>query len=96
MTSRDTRWRRWFCATILTVTATVASGCFESFGDKLREHQGCVGAAQIARAKADFCMNDSSGHRRDFNSCLSAQGVPDFKIDRLDECVESEEHHRGY
>jgi hypothetical protein len=73
---------------MLLVAAIAASGCYESFVHEAREHPGCIGAAQIAPAKADFCMNDSNGHRRDFNACLSAQGVSDLKIDRFDSCVE--------
>ena len=79
---------RQFAAIALAVTA---SGCsyYQTFVEKLRARPECVTQAQIARGKADFCMTASNGHRRDFNACISAQGVPDFKINRLDACVEA-------
>ncbi|MGH7836303.1 MAG: hypothetical protein ACREQC_00605 [Candidatus Binataceae bacterium] len=97
MSSRDReRLCRYLGVVTLVAVATATSGCFESFVHKVREHQDCVGQAQIAQAKADFCMTDSNGHRRDFNACLSAQSVPDFKINRLDACVESAGHYGSY
>lgn len=88
--------RRWLGASMIAAAAVVASGCVESFVHEAREHPDCVSEVQIAHAKVDFCMNDSNGHRRDFNACLAAQGVPDFKIDRFDACVEANEHHWGF
>ncbi|HLW69187.1 MAG TPA: hypothetical protein VKS22_01055 [Candidatus Binataceae bacterium] len=75
--------------------AVTASGCsyyhdyFPNFVEKLRRRPECVASAQVPKGKVDFCMTDSNGHRRDFNACISAQGVPDFKIERLDACVEA-------
>jgi hypothetical protein len=86
-------------ASAILLIATAISGCastenfyhghFPTYLEEVRRRPECISRAQIAQNKADFCMTDSNGHRSDFNSCLSAQGVPDFRINRLQACVEA-------
>jgi len=78
------------------IAVIFASGCAEDFVQKMREHPDCAGNVHIAPAKVDYCMDRSNGHRRDFNACLSAQGVPDAKIETLNNCIDARERHESY
>ena len=72
--------------------AAVLSGCVESYGDKIREHRGCIGEAQIAPEKVDTCLRNTNNHRKSINVCLVDEMVPDHKIAVLYDCVDAAEH----
>jgi hypothetical protein len=72
--------------------AVVLNGCVESYGDKIREHRGCIGEAQTVPEKVDTCLRNTNNHRKSINVCLVDEMVPDHKIDVLFDCVDAAEH----
>jgi hypothetical protein len=86
----------WRTALVLIFATIGLAGCSESFRDKLSEHRYCIGEAGILPAKIDTCMSNTNGHRSNVNRCLSDQMVPDRKIEALNDCVDSSEHHDRY
>jgi hypothetical protein len=86
-------------AAVLAIAAllgSIASGCSETFADKIREHRGCIGAAQIAPDRVDACMRNTNGRRESVNVCLVNEMVPDRKIRILNDCVDAGEHSANY
>ena len=81
---------------VLAALGTVVCGCSETFADKIREHRGCIGAAQIAPDKVDACMRNTNGRRESVNVCLVNYMVPDRKIRILNDCVDAGERSGNY
>jgi hypothetical protein len=97
MTLRVGRFAPLAAALMITaLAASIVSGCSETFGDKLREHRGCIGEAQIAPEKVDICMRNTNGRRQNVNVCLADQMVPDRKIRILNDCVNASEQQGSY
>ena len=76
-------------AACLAVAAAGLSACSADFSQRVANHPGCVGDAQIARWKADQCMSYGGVSRDAFDNCLAERGVPRDRIRMLNECVQA-------
>jgi len=75
----------------------IVSGCStRKYGHVLRNNPECVGEANIKMAKVDFCLNTTDGNRANVDSCLVGQGVPSYKVDRLNVCLGVERSSSNY
>jgi len=81
---------------MIAAFGSLVCGCSETFADKIREHRGCIGEAQIAPERVDACMRNTDGRRQNVNVCLVNDMVPDRKIRILDDCVDASEHSGNY
>ena len=85
------------CSGVLLILAAIGfAGCSENFRDKLQDRRYCIGEAGIPPAKVDTCLSNTNGHRNHVDRCLSDQMVPDRRIEALNDCVNSNEHHDHY
>jgi len=80
-----------FCA----ASTLLLGACASTFADRLRAHPYCVDRSGIMQFKIDDCVERTHGHREAMNECLASENVPQFRISRLDECVESSQN-QGY
>jgi outer membrane murein-binding lipoprotein Lpp len=85
---------RWMVEGALVASAVVAavlivSGCSSrrKYAHVLRNNPECVGEADIKMNKVDSCLNTTDGLRASVDSCLVGQGVPSYKVDRMNVCL---------
>ncbi|HKV53764.1 MAG TPA: hypothetical protein VJN94_03895 [Candidatus Binataceae bacterium] len=88
---RPTRSPAWFACTAagFALAAVWLSGCAPDFSQRVANHRGCTGDAQIEPWKVNQCMSYGAVHRDAFDNCLAERGVPPRKIRMLNECVEA-------
>jgi hypothetical protein len=70
-------------------------GCSQTFADRIREHRGCIGEAQIEPQRVDACLRNTNGSRQNVNICLVDAMVPDHKIRVLNDCIDADEQSRN-
>ena len=81
---------------MISAFGALVCGCSETFGDKIQEHRGCIGEAQIAPENVDQCLRNTNGGRQNVNVCLVNEMVPDHKIRLLNDCVDAADHSSNY
>jgi outer membrane murein-binding lipoprotein Lpp len=67
----------------------IVNGCSSrrKYSHVVRNNPECVGEADIKMSKVDSCLNTTDGLRASVDSCLVGQGVPTYKVDRMNVCL---------
>ena len=84
-------------ASAVAAAVLIVSGCSSrSYGHALRNNPECVGESNVNSSKVDFCLNTTDGLRANVDSCLVGQGVPSYKVDRLNVCLGESRSYGNY